>query len=475
MELPARMRFSGLNDPDSDPTVQRLLEASRRAQLQPLRGRERTVVLLSAVAFIGVAVPFAILAPGERALDPAVAAVLVAMYAVAARVEFHTGSGWTVPTQLVFVPMLFLLPVSVVPLFVAAGLLLFKLPEYLTAKVHPDRSLVQFCTAWYAVGPAAVLALAGEPGPAWSDWPLYLAALGAQFGFDFASSSVTECLGYGLKLRENLRELRDIYIVDALLSPIGLLAAFVSVDQQWAFLLVLPLLGLLAMFAREREARIENALTLSKAYRGTAHLLGEVLSTTDEYTGKHSRSVVVFSHQVGQAMGLGERDLRDIEFAALLHDVGKMSIPNKLLNKPGSLDEGEWAVMKTHTTAGEQMLTGIGGALADVGRVVRSHHERWDGGGYPDGLRGEEIPVAARVVACCDAYHAMTSDRPYRLAMSREAAIEEMRDCSGTQFDPVVVEALINLITSWDLAPGARRRDSNEVPQSLSGLATGAR
>ena len=469
------MRFSGLNGPDSDPTVQRLLEASRRAQLRPLRGRERTVVLLSAVAFMCVAVPFAILAPGERALDPAVAVAMVAMYAIAARIEFHTGSGWTVPTQLVFVPMLFLLPVPVVPLVVGLGQVLCRTPEYLSGRVHIDRAVAQLCTSWYALGPAAIFAFAGISDPAWSDWPVYVAALGAQFLFDFCGSIVLDCVGSGLGFKENLQEVRGIYLVDALLSPIGLLTAFVSADQQWAFLLVLPLMGLLAMFAREREARIENALTLSKAYRGTAHLLGEVLSTSDEYTGKHSRSVVVFSHQVGEAMGLGERDLRDIEFGALLHDVGKMSIPNELLNKPGSLDEGEWAVMKTHTTAGEEMLTGIGGVLADVGRVVRSHHERWDGEGYPDGLRGEEIPIAARVVAACDAYHAMTSDRPYRLAMSREAALEEMRNCSGSQFDPVVVKALINLVTSWDLVPGERRHDPSEVPQSLSDLATGAR
>jgi HD-GYP domain-containing protein (c-di-GMP phosphodiesterase class II) len=145
-------------------------------------------------------------------------------------------------------------------------------------------------------------------------------------------------------------------------------------------------------------------------------------------------------------MGFDERLQRDLELGALLHDVGKIVIPNEILNKPGKLDAEEWAIVKTHTVEGQRMLERVGGTLAEAGKVVRSHHERWDGGGYPDGVPGDEIPLAARVICVCDAYHAMTSDRAYRKAMPVEAAIEELRANAGTQFDPAVVEALVAVV-----------------------------
>jgi HD-GYP domain-containing protein (c-di-GMP phosphodiesterase class II) len=431
---------------DSNPVVNRLLEESRAAQATALRGRERIAVMATAAAFVAVAVAFAFFVDGGREFDADVAVALVALYLLAARVEFHTGSGWTDPTQLVFVPMLFLLPINLVPVFVAAAMLLFRLPEYLAGKVHIDRSLVQLCSSWYAVGPAAVLAIAGPADPTWVDWPIYMAALAAQFGFDFGSSVARECFGYGLKVRELILELRDIFLVDLLLSPVGLMVALASVQELWTFLAVLPLLGLLVIFAREREARIDNALALGHAFRGTAHLLGEMLSGAHEYTGAHSRTVVVLSQHVGEELGFDERELRDIEFSALLHDVGKISIPNEMLDKPGPLDENEWSVMKRHTLEGERMLQKLGGELAAVAGIVRSHHEHWDGRGYPDGLRGEQIPRASRVIAVCDAFNAMTTDRSYRTAMSREAAMEELRACAGTQFDPAIVEVLIEVV-----------------------------
>jgi putative nucleotidyltransferase with HDIG domain len=247
--------------------------------------------------------------------------------------------------------------------------------------------------------------------------------------------------------------MRAIYLVDTLLAPIGLLAAFASAEESWAFLLVLPLLGLIAMFSRERQARIENALTLSQAYRGTAHLMGELLSTSDQYTGSHTRSVVVLAHQVGEAMGLDEAVMREVEFGALLHDVGKISIPNELINKQGALSDHEWELMKTHADEGARLLERIGGVLEDVGQIVRHHHEHWDGSGYPHGLAGEEIPLAARVISVCDAFHAMTSDRSYREAMTRERALAELRANAGSQFDPAVVEVVVGVVASWEPEP----------------------
>jgi HD-GYP domain-containing protein (c-di-GMP phosphodiesterase class II) len=131
-----------------------------------------------------------------------------------------------------------------------------------------------------------------------------------------------------------------------------------------------------------------------------------------------------------------------VEFAALLHDVGKIRVPKQILDKPAALTPAERQVVEQHTIWGEQMLSGVGGMLAEVGRVVRSCHEWWDGSGYPDGLAGTAIPVSARIVCACDAFSAMTTDRPYRQALSAQDALQELQRSAGTQFDPAVVRAL---------------------------------
>jgi len=240
-------------------------------------------------------------------------------------------------------------------------------------------------------------------------------------------------------------ELALVYRVDALLAPVGLLAAFAAAERPYAALLVLPLVALFALFAREREARIDGAIELSQAYKGTALLLGDVIEADDQYTGEHTKDVVELTLQVADALGVDDETRRGAEFGVLLHDVGKIHIPNAIINKPGPLDDAEWAVMKTHTVEGQRMLERIGGALARVGVVVRASHERWDGGGYPDGLAGEAIPLAARIVSACDAYNAMTTDRSYRRALPAADAIAELERCAGTQFAPAVVAALVEV------------------------------
>jgi HD-GYP domain-containing protein (c-di-GMP phosphodiesterase class II) len=452
----------GTTHPEADPAVERMLVEARNGRSERLPARELRIEALTAAGFVVTAVAMVVALPSDRALDPLLAIGLVSAYAVAARVRFHTGNYWTVPTQLVFVPMLFLLPTAAVPLLVPLGLILSRLPDYRGHRVHPSRMLIMVGDAWYAVGPAVVLALAGAETPAWGDWPIYLGALAAQFAFDFGRAVIRSRVELRTHLSELVKESQPIWLVDTLLSPVGLLVAFAAAPTPWAFVLSLPLIGLFAIFAREREARIEHALTLSHAYRGTAHLLGEILRTSDAYTGAHSRSVVVLSRTVGIAMGLDEAVLRDIEFGALLHDVGKVNVPDEIINKPGALTDEEWDVMRGHTAEGERMLERIGGMLGEVGTVVRSHHEHFDGSGYPDGLAGEEIPIASRVIACCDAFNAMTTDRPYRAAMSTEEAVAELRVNSGSQFDPRVVEALIELVaeaSEASAANGAAPRD----------------
>jgi putative nucleotidyltransferase with HDIG domain len=209
---------------------------------------------------------------------------------------------------------------------------------------------------------------------------------------------------------------------------------------------VLPLGALLAVFARERKERIGTAIELSSAYRGTALLLGDVLAEDDEYTGTHTQGVVVLALAIGDELHVRDEERRMIEFGALLHDIGKMSTPKEILHKPGPLSDDEWDTMRRHTIDGQRMLDQVGGTLHDAGEVVRASHEWYDGRGYPDHLRGQDIPLAARIVSVADAYSAMTTRRTYREPLAPERAVNELRTNAGTQFDPAVVDAAIAVL-----------------------------
>jgi two-component system, cell cycle response regulator len=152
----------------------------------------------------------------------------------------------------------------------------------------------------------------------------------------------------------------------------------------------------------------------------------------------HAEDVVEAAVAVGESLGVTGAELEELALAARLHDVGKLAIPDAVLQKPGPLDVHEWAFVKEHVLIGERILA-ASPAWTRVAEIVRASHERWDGGGYVDGLSGDSIPLAARIIAVCDAFSAMTSSRPYRLPVGREQALEELRRCSGTQFDPDVV------------------------------------
>ncbi|MDQ8046436.1 MAG: HD-GYP domain-containing protein, partial [Solirubrobacteraceae bacterium] len=236
-------------------------------------------------------------------------------------------------------------------------------------------------------------------------------------------------------------------VVDVALAILGLEVAITADAGRWTLALMLPFMLLLAHFAREREHRLTHALELSAAYRGTAALMADVLEADDEYTGgEHTRGVVELSLQTGEALGLDVAAMRVLEFGALLHDIGKLRVPNEVINKPGRLTAREWEIIRRHPEIGEAMLLRVGGVLAEVAPVVRGHHERFDGTGYPDGLVGDAIPIEARIITVCDSFSAMTTTRSYRTAMSHHEAIAELHRCTPGQFDPSVVAALVGLL-----------------------------
>jgi len=189
------------------------------------------------------------------------------------------------------------------------------------------------------------------------------------------------------------------------------------------------------------------------------HALLAALDARDHYTGSHSEAVVELSGKVARRLGLPAREAGEVEQIALLHDVGKIGIPDTVLQKPGPLDELEWELMRQHSALGARIVASIG-SLAHLAPAVRAEHERWDGGGYPDGLAGEAIPLAARIILATDAFHAMTSDRPYRRAMPLDAALAELEANAGTQFDPDVVAALVVVVRASAPAVASQARQA---------------
>jgi putative nucleotidyltransferase with HDIG domain len=188
--------------------------------------------------------------------------------------------------------------------------------------------------------------------------------------------------------------------------------------------------------------RCQLVAELEGAFLTTVGVLADAVELQDAYTADHANEVADLATEVGRRLGVAGEELDRLRYGALLHDVGKIGVPGEMLRKPGPLSPAERERMDEHTAIGARMLERIP-FLAPVAPLVRSAHERFDGGGYPDGLRGEQIPRGAMIIATCDAFHAMTSNRSYRKAMSRAEAVAELRAHAGTQFDPVVVEALI--------------------------------
>ena len=189
-------------------------------------------------------------------------------------------------------------------------------------------------------------------------------------------------------------------------------------------------------FKQERAATLE----LRRSYVATVRALANAVEARDAYTGKHAERVAAYGVEIARAVGMQLADNPEIEFGFLLHDVGKVAVPDAILFKADPLTEDEFRLIARHPVIGWQILRGVD-FLGEAKLVVRHHHERWDGQGYPDGLAGEDIPLAARVFAVADALDALTTDRPYRPASPWAVAREEIRAASGTQFDPAVVAA----------------------------------
>src|SRR3954452_6436254 len=420
---------------------------ARERRPQPMPARERAVAAGMAVAYLAAAGGVgAIVAPHHRPLHLGTVIALVLLTTLTMRAQFEIGSGVASPAALAIVPMLFLAPLHLVALLVPLAQVISRIPDFVTKRAHVDRWMYSLADAWPILGPVLILGLFAPGPPDASNIGIYLAALASEMILGVANVVIGDVLLYGTSSVQALRIAGWAYGIGMILTPVAYMTAVVAVEDPIALASVVPLLWLLTVFSRERKERYAAALELSQTYRGTVMVLSDVVEADDNYTAYHCRSVVELATAVGQELKLKPDDLQELEIAALLHDVGKFAIPKEILNKPARLTEAEFELMKTHTVEGQALLDRIGGRLARVGTIVRSCHERWDGRGYPDGLLGEEIPLAARIVFCCDAYSAMTTDRPYRKAMPRSEAITELRANAGSQFEPRIVDALVHVL-----------------------------
>lgn len=735
-----------LDDAHSSDPVERLLEESWTTRSRRLGSRELIVESGAALLFLACAIPLALPALMSRPIDPLVALVLVGMYALASRmIKFPIGAGYVVPSYLVLVPMLLLLPPAIAPLLTAFGLILGTLGQVVIGRAELRRVLFAIPDAWHALGPALVLVFSRAPQGGIDQAALYISAFGAGCLLDLISATVRESAILGIGSRVQIRVIGVVWLIDACVAPLGLLVAHAARSNPAEVLLLLPLNGVLLLLSRDRSARIAQAqrrldlvarersrlqtavrrlgealtakldiealtdivlrgsiealdadggrLTLGgavaprvievtgtppidealravaeraeiqespcqlehegnwalalpfgfdtdagraqgalavarqgrpfrqdeeavmdglverarqaaadivahhllreqaltdaltklgnrrklsadlderlleatasnplvlilfdldgfKSYNDTfGHLAGDAVlarlgcklaeavaplgtayrlggdefcvllaaqsaeleavvaaaagaleergenfavgasygavlipheATTLDYAlqladermyarkrGRpsvaadqtrdvlirimqakqpsledHSSEVALLCQRVGRRFAMTSEELDELVRAAELHDVGKVGIPDAILDKAGALSPAEREFVRQHTLLGERILNAAP-ALRPVAVIVRASHERWDGGGYPDGLSGQEIPLGARIIAACDAYEAMTTDRCYRPAMSHEAACRELRHEASRQFDPQVVEALV--------------------------------
>jgi HD-GYP domain-containing protein (c-di-GMP phosphodiesterase class II) len=220
-------------------------------------------------------------------------------------------------------------------------------------------------------------------------------------------------------------------------------AAFVPRDAQFLMAVAAQVTGIVRMATLVGELQSTSS-RLAQAQTETVMLLAAAAEAHDHATGLHLHNVRALTKALARDLGYSEEDASELGLAAVLHDIGKIRVPDVVLSTAGQLTDPEWDLMKQHTVWGGDFLAGRPGFELAV-TIARSHHERWDGSGYPDGLAGEAIPKAATIVAVADAFDAMTSDRPYRAARAVAAAVREIVACSGGQFSPRVVEALVRL------------------------------
>ena len=275
----------------------------------------------------------------------------------------------------------------------------------------------------------------------------------ANLSFVIGIISLTEGKLFVPMLANSIRQFFMQYLV--LCVSALLLTALHSISEWHVFLALFPLTLVHISF--------RGYVRLQTEARNTFERISQLLDARDHYTAVHSMEVAELADKIGAEMGLSQREIDQIDIAARVHDIGKIAVPDAILLKPGKLDEDEWATMREHPVISADLIAGIE-IYSSVSQAVRHEHERWDGTGYPDGLRGEEIPLLSRIIAAADIYNALTTDRPYRKAFSKDETVRMIGEMTGTELDPTVAVALLRVI---DAMPVEQPANLVESPRSM--------
>jgi diguanylate cyclase (GGDEF)-like protein len=299
-------------------TQVRLVDDARKRSGSRLYGRDQLLTLASGLGFVATALTIRAVSQAGPMPSALLVVLLIVSYAVVSRIEFELASGTVLPTELVLVPMLFLVPPAAVPLLVALGFVLGGLPDMLRGRLHAERAFVRLSYSWHCIGPVVVFLIARPGAPSWHDWPVYALALGAQFAFDFASSIFRECFGVGVSPAVLTPVLVRAYVVDCLLAPIGFLAALSAIEHPLGYLPVLSLALLLGLLAADRREQIGETIVLSDAFE-TASTVARV----DALTGlanrrawdEHVEGLEVARNQHSRPVSIIVVDLDGLKFA----------------------------------------------------------------------------------------------------------------------------------------------------------------
>lgn len=440
-----------------------LVAVWRSGLRRPMGDRESVVVGSIALAYVGAAVTLAIVVPSDRGFSPWLIAALVVAAVAISRVHFDVSTGYVSGEQLAFVPLLFLAPLPLVPLLLPLAYALSDLPDILRGRAHPHRWLNALADSWYVVGSVVVLALFAPGPPELALAGVYLAALAAQVVVGASAAVLREALVGRFAVRDELRAVVAAYQLDVLFSPVGFAVAYAAARLGPLALvslvpLTLAVAGLGRLYRRRCDELAEQHASYWERFVGDARMLE---SAGQPRPGADWRCTAELALGVAAELGL-EMSAR-AELAHTARGARRILGVDDYRHDPANHEREQRHPVEAsrRMQLGTALIEAAVYQLADSVEAARFPHDRlerqavavrasrehFDGTGYPDGLAGEQIPRGGRVIACCEAYAAMTSGRPHREAMSKEGALDELANHSGSQFDPVMVAALTGALS----------------------------
>jgi putative nucleotidyltransferase with HDIG domain len=400
------------------------------------------VSILAAGMLLNLPTPTPVVGPGQ--VLSIVAYIAIAILAEANAIDFRLGKGKQAKSSLAFLPFLSsivifepAIAVGILSAVVAISQFLLRRNEFLRATFNVAMGVLSA-----ALGSLAYNAFLSPGAPRGINLLGFVALAAVFFSTNVVLSSIAIALIRRQPIRDVLNQVAGVrganLWYDLLASPIALVPATLY-DQYGALGLIIIVLPLLLI----RDSYLAK-VQLEEANRDLLKVLVKAIETRDPYTSGHSLRVATLARAIADDLGLPRRQAERVETAALLHDIGKIdSVYEVVIRKPYDLNAAERELIRTHATKGADLLESLSSVNTDVIRAVRHHHERYDGSGYPSGLHGEEIPLAARIIMLCDSIDAMLSDRPYRKALSIEKTRLELIRCSGNQFDPTIVRVIL--------------------------------